>query len=79
MIGLLSWAALSKRLLVSGSARHFPRLTKNWRRRIALDDFFPIRVIVYPDHETGNGSRVKHVEEQDHWPGPVDLSFRLQE
>src|SRR6218665_364894 len=31
---------LSKSLLISGSARHYPRLTMNWRRRIALDDFF---------------------------------------
>src|SRR6218665_886511 len=39
----------------------------------------PIMVIAHPDHETGNGSRAKHVEEQNHWSGPVDLSFRLQE
>ena len=34
----------------------------------------PIRVIAHPDNETGNGRRVKHVEEKDHW-SPVDLSF----
>ena len=34
----------------------------------------PIRVTAHLDHETGNGSRFKHVEEQDHGE-PVDLSF----
>ena len=34
----------------------------------------PLSFIANPDLETGNGSRVKHVEERDHWP-PVDLSF----
>ena len=40
MIGLLSWAGLSKRLLIRGSTRDSSRLTMNCRRRIALDDLF---------------------------------------
>ena len=71
MIDLLSWTALSKRLLISCSARDSLSLTMTTN---CFGRLFPIRVIADPDQEPGNGSWVKNVEEQDHWP-PVDLLF----
>jgi len=65
---------LSKRLLISGSERDSPDTHEEPATTYCFGRLSPISVIAHLDHETGNGSRVKHVEEENQWPS-VDLSF----